>query len=463
MSPYDITFPDGICPTTSRTRSANGGGEDTMKPVGRREVRRVATTELYGLGVSKRALVIGGGPSGLMAAEVLAEAGHEVTVVDRMRTPGRKLTLAGRGGLNITHSESLSLLLGRYRPTDERLLESIVDFPPEALRAWVAGLGEDTFVGTSGRVFPGSFGATALLRSWLDRLRRSGVVFEGGRTWLGFDVDPASGCAIHRIAAIANDEPQTMTADVTVLALGGASWPGTGSDGGWVAEIRRHHVTVHDLVPSNCGYRVAWSERFRSQHAGKPLKNVALNVAGSVRRGEVLVTDEGLEGGLIYACGSDLRALAGRGEMLDVEIDLRADVSVKTLTKSLGSARGSRSMSTWLQKRAHLSTTGVALLRESTSDLPQDPAELARLIKAVPLRLAGPSGIARAISTAGGIAFDEIDDRFMLYKLPGVFVAGEMLDWDAPTGGYLLQASCSTGIAAGRGAASWLDQACPDV
>ena len=406
----------------------------------------------------RRAVVIGGGPAGLMAAEVLATAGHDVLVVDRMRTPGRKLTLAGRGGLNLTHSEPLETLVTRYGPGDRRLVRALEVFSPTALRAWAAGLGEGTFIGTSGRVFPDSFGATPLLRSWLDRLTRLGVAFEKQLTWVGWEPGPEGSSVVHTLKSTASGIPTTIEAGVTVLALGGASWPRTGSTGSWVEELRRHSVEVHELQPSNCGYRVRWSDVFRLKHAGKPLKNVAMTVEGVRRRGELLITDGGLEGGLIYAFGADLRRALHGTDGVEVEIDLRADVSVKSLAASLSSPRGSQSMSTWLNKRAHLSPTAIALLREVGPALPGEPGELARLIKAVPLFLDGPEGIDRAISSAGGVAFDELTDDFMLVRAPGVFVAGEMVDWDAPTGGYLLQASFSTGWVAGRGASEWLDR-----
>ncbi len=410
--------------------------------------------------VSNSALVIGGGPAGLMAAEVLALEGNHVVVVDRMRTPGRKFTLAGRGGLNLTHSEQPEAFLARYDPTDARLERAIRQFSPKALRAWAAELGEGTFEGTSGRIFPDSFGATPLLRSWLDRLGRLGVSFERQLRWTGWTVadgaDSVGPPIVHHFLHERTGAPSDLRADVSVIALGGASWPGTGSDGSWVELFEAHDIKVDPLVPSNCGYRVAWSEHFRSKHAGKPLKNVAISVSGEHRRGELMITEAGLEGGLMYAIGSTLRSAAKNGEGVEAELDLRADVSVKSLAKSLSSPRGSQSMSTWLQKRAHLSTAAIALLRECCAELPNESGELARLIKQVPLYFEGPAPIARAISTAGGINFDELDDRFMLVKAPGVFVAGEMLNWDAPTGGYLLQASMSTGRAAGRGAADWL-------
>ena len=391
-----------------------------------------------------------------MAAEVLATQGHAVVLVDRMRTPGRKFTLAGRGGLNLTHSEPQEAFLARYDPSDAKLVDAIRSFPPGSLRAWAAELGEGTFEGTSGRVFPDSFGAIPLLRSWLDRLSRQGVSFQPELDWSGWGNERHSRTSKHCFTHVRTGNVSEIAADVVVVALGGASWPGTGSNGSWVAVLKEHDIAVADLVPSNCGYRVSWSGHFRMNHAGKPLKNVALTVGGVRRRGEMMITDSGVEGGLVYACGSALRAASPDGRGAEAELDLRADVSVKSLAKSLSSARGSQSMSTWLQKRAHLSTTAIAVLRECYPDLPVDAGELARAIKQVPLFLEGPADMGRAISTAGGILFDELNEQFMLNKAPGLFVAGEMLNWDAPTGGYLLQASMSTGRAAGDGAVRWL-------
>ena len=348
------------------------------------------------------------------------------------------------------------MFLARYEPSDEKLAQAIRSFPPSSLRAWAAELGEGTFVGTSGRVFPDSFGAIPLLRSWLDRLARQGVTFERELEWTGWEGATGSQGLRHHFTHARTAVVSEMAPDVSVVALGGASWPGTGSTGSWVEAFRAHYVAVADLEPSNCGYRVSWSEHLRSKHAGKPLKNVALTVGGVRRRGEIMITDSGVEGGLVYASGAALRAAIGNGTGVEAELDLRADVSVKSLAKSLSSPRGSQSMSTWLQKRAHLSTVGVAVVRECWPDLPSEPGELARAIKQVPLYLDGPVDTDRAISTAGGIAFEELNDRFMLNKAPGLFVAGEMLDWDAPTGGYLLQASLSTGRAAGHGAVEWL-------
>ena len=360
------------------------------------------------------AAVIGGGPAGLMAAEVLASAGVAVTVHERMRNVGRKLLLAGRGGLNLTHSEPLDAFLARYGAARPRLEAAIRAFGPDELRAWCAGLGEDPFVGSSGRVFPAGFRATPLLRAWLARLDGLGVDIRTGSEWRGEDTG----------------------ADVTVLALGGASWPRTGSDGAWVDHVG---VRVVPLRPANCGFVVGWSEVFRSRFAGEPLKNVALTHAGVTVRGDAVITDAGIEGGAVYALSASLRdAIDADGEAT-LTVDLRPDLDLAAQRVRPGDSLANR------LRRAGLSPVAIGLVREVGGDP-----------HALPLRLVAPAPIDRAISTAGGVALDEIDDSFMLRARPGVFVAGEMLDWEAPTGGYLLQATFSTAVAAARGALAYL-------
>jgi uncharacterized flavoprotein (TIGR03862 family) len=424
--------------------------------------------------VQKHALVIGGGPAGLMAAEVFATAGLRVTLVDRMRTPGRKFILAGRGGLNLTHSEERNAFLSRYEPKNSILENAIDAFPPSAFRAWVAGLGENTFVGTSGRIFPVSLGATPLLRAWLDRLQRLGVEFKTEHRWTGWV--PRSGTGQpghgerghgerghgehgHSFTHVRTNDEILISPDVAVIALGGASWPRTGSDGLWVSAIESQGVSVSKLQASNCGYLVAWSQHFALRHAGKPLKNVSITVDSITRRGEVMLTQSGIEGGLIYSFGQELRGLFAKSipSAVSISIDLRADVTLRALTLSLSKLRGSQSTSTWLSKRAHLSPQGIGLLREFGNQIEGAPDEIAAQIKGVKIPLVGPTLIDRAISTAGGIDLEQLNDSFMLKPSPGLFVAGEMLGWDAPTGGYLLQACVSTGYAAAHGALQWLD------
>jgi uncharacterized flavoprotein (TIGR03862 family) len=389
-----------------------------------------------------------------MAAEVLARGGAAVTVYDRMPSAGRKFLLAGRGGLNLTHSEDLERLLGRYGAATARLRHAIEAFSPDALRAWCEGLGQPTFVGSSGRVFPKAFKASPLLRAWLRRLDAAGVLFKPRHQWIGWDDEGAS--------ILAGPQGRvSVDADATVLALGGASWPRLGSDGGWVAAIAGAGIKVAPLVPANCGFVAAWSDVFRARFEGQPLKRVKLSFGTHRVRGEVTITGSGLEGGGIYALSGPLRdAIAAAGEAV-VYIDLRPDVTAPELERRLGAPRGKQSLSTFLRKTVALAPVAVGLLHEAAMTATERlsalaPAALAQLIKAVPVRLSGAAPLASAISTAGGIAFDEIDERFMLRRKPGVFVAGEMLDWDAPTGGYLVQAACATGAAAGRGALEWL-------
>ena len=398
--------------------------------------------------------VVGGGPAGLMAAEVLVGGGARVTVYEGMSSVGRKFLLAGRGGLNLTHSEDLERLLGRYGAAEPRLRPAIEAFPPAALRAWCEALGQPTFVGSSGRVFPKSMKTSPLLRAWLRRLDAAGVAFKLRHRWTGWDDAGA-------LAFATPDGPVTVQADASVLALGGASWPQLGSSGAWVDVLGAAGVRITPLQPANCGFLAPWSEIFRSRFAGAPLKRLGLSFGTHKVRGEALITEAGLEGGGIYALSAPLReAIAASGEAV-LHIDLLPDVAIAELERRLATPRGKQSLSTFLRKAASLSPAAIGLLHEATIDASErvstmTPAALAALIKAVPVRLTGTMPIARAISTAGGIALDEVDDHFMLRRLPGVFVAGEMLDWDAPTGGYLLQASFATGAAAGRGVLQWL-------
>jgi uncharacterized flavoprotein (TIGR03862 family) len=389
-----------------------------------------------------------------MAAEVLASGGAAVTVYDRMPSPGRKFLLAGRGGLNLTHSEDIECLLGRYGTAMPRLRAAIEAFSPAVLRAWCEGLGQTTFVGSSGRVFPAAFKTSPLLRAWLARLDALGVAFKPRHHWSGWDNDGA-------LIFNTRDGRVTVQSAATVLALGGASWPRLGSDGGWVATVAKAGIAVTPLAPANCGFTAGWTEVFRSRFEGQPLKRIELSFAGHTVRGEAIVTGSGLEGGAIYALSGPLRdAIAASGEAI-LGIDLRPDITLVELERRLSAPRGKQSLSTFLRKTVALAPAAVGLLHEaavaSSERLSTMTAvELADRIKAVPVRLTGVAPIAKAISTAGGIEFDEIDERFMLHRRPGVFVAGEMLDWEAPTGGYLLQASVATGAAAGRGALAWL-------
>jgi uncharacterized flavoprotein (TIGR03862 family) len=401
-----------------------------------------------------RVAVIGAGPAGLMAAEVLVAGGAAVTVYDRMPSAGRKFLLAGRGGLNLTHSEDLERLLGRYGAATGSLRAAIEAFPPATLRAWSEALGQPTFVGSSGRVFPKAFKASPLLRAWLRRLGAAGVGLALRHHWVGWD-------ARGGVLLEGPEGTVTVEADATVLAVGGASWPRLGSDGDWVAPLARAGVAVAPLRPANCGFVAAWSDVFRDRFHGQPLKRIAISFGGQAARGETTITQTGLEGGAVYALSGVLRAaIEASGEAV-AHIALRPDMTAADLVRRLGAPRDKQSLSTFLRKTVKLSPVAIGLLHEATPSSPgrlaaMDPAALAGLINAVPVRLVATAPLATAISTAGGIAFEELDPSFMLRRRPGVFVAGEMLDWEAPTGGYLLQASFATGAAAGRGALQWL-------
>jgi hypothetical protein len=399
--------------------------------------------------------IIGGGPAGLMAAEVLAQAGAGVIVYDAMPSVGRKFLLAGRGGLNLTHSEALPAFLARYGAAASHLAPGIGAFPPENLRAWSEALGQPTFVGSSGRVFPQAFKASPLLRAWLRRLDSHGVQLRLRHRWTGWD-------GAGHLSFETPDGPVVVDARATVLALGGASWPRLGSDGAWASTLAAKGVTIAPLRPANCGFTVAWSEIFRDRFEGHPLKGVALSFGAHSVRGEAMITRAGIEGGAVYALSAELReAVAGSGQAI-LRIALRPDLETSDLIARLSVPRGKQSLSNFLRKAAHLSPVGIGLLQEaaiasgvSLSSLSAE--DLAARINAVPVILTGVAPIARAISTAGGISFGEFDADLMIRRLPGVFAAGEMLDWEAPTGGYLLQAAFATGAAAGRGVLKWLN------
>ncbi len=400
--------------------------------------------------------VIGAGPAGLMAAEVLAQGGARVTVYDAMPSVGRKFLMAGRGGLNLTHSEKLPVFPTRYREAMPQLAAAIEAFPPDALRAWSEALGQPTFVGSSGRIFPKALKASPLLRAWLRRLDAMGVKFALRHRWTGWD---ESG----RLLFQTPDGQSAVDAGATVLALGGASWPRLGSEGGWVETLRAKSVTVSPLKPANCGFAVAWSDIFRDRFEGEPLKGIALSFGAHNVRGEAMITRNGIEGGAIYALSAELReAILGSGEAT-LHIALRPDLKASDLVARLSAPRGKQTFSNWLRKAAQLPPVAIGLLQEAAiasgiALASLSPENLTERINAVPVKLNGIAPIARAISTAGGIALSELDADFMIRRLPGVFAAGEMLDWEAPTGGYLLQACFATGTAAGRGALRWLNE-----
>jgi len=398
------------------------------------------------------AVVIGGGPAGLMAAEALADAGVAVTLYDRMPSLGRKLLMAGRGGLNLTHGEDTSRFLARYGTAEAHLRPAIEAFPPVDLRAWSEKLGQPTFVGSSGRVFPKSMKASPLLRAWLRRLDSKGVRVALRHAWKGWD-------ARGRLLFAGADGIETsVEAAVTVLALGGASWPKLGSDGGWADILRREGFAVSALRPANCGFVAGWSEMFRDRFAGQPLKRIALSFDGQTLRGEAMISRYGLEGGGIYALSKALREAIDRSGAAVLMIDILPDMPASDLAGKLDAPRGKQSLSTFLRKAANLTPAAIGLAQEVTRGGfgRLAPAAMAALLKAMPVSLTAAAPIERAISTAGGLPFDELDANFMLRGKPGVFAAGEMLDWEAPTGGYLLQACFATGLAAGRAAAAWV-------
>jgi len=392
-----------------------------------------------------------------MAAEVLSRApGVRVTVYDAMPTVGRKLLMAGRGGLNLTHSEPLEAFLGRYGERSQVLQPLIEMWSPEDVLQWCEGLGQETFVGSSGRVFPKAMKASRLLRAWLGRLDAQGVAFKTRHRWKGFD---GARCLVFAV----QDGEVTVEADATVLALGGASWRRLGSDGAWVGPLQKSGVEVAPLVPANMGVRVSWSDVFRKRFEGQPLKSIAVRHGDQLARGEALVTGEGIEGGAVYAVAASLRDELMRRRAAVLNVDLKPDVTHAALTQLLSKPRGKQSMATFLRKAARLSPIGVGLLQEVAfaTGRPLNgltPDELAAAIKAVEIPVTEASGMDRAISSAGGVRFDTVDARLMLRVRRGVFVAGEMLDWEAPTGGYLLQACFATGAAAGHGAQAWLSE-----
>lgn len=390
-----------------------------------------------------------------MAAEAAVAGGARVDLYDAMASVGRKFLLAGKGGLNLTHSEPLATFLTRYGARRAPIEPLVTAFGPDALRAWAREHGIETFVGTSGRVFPSDLKAAPLLRAWLRRLRHDGVTFHMRHRWNGWDAGEA-------LCFTTPTGTRSVRADAVVLALGGGSWPQLGSDGAWVRALAGRNVQIEPLRPANCGFDVEWTDHFRTRFAGHPVKPVVVSVTNadgteSRQQGEFVITQTGIEGGVIYVMSAGLRdAILAKGSAV-IRLDLAPDRNLPRLIADLSRPRGSRSLASHLQRRIHLEGVKAGLLREC---LPKqdfaDPARLAAGIKALPLRLVSPRPLEEAISTAGGITFEALDDRLMLRALPGVFCAGEMLDWEAPTGGYLLTACFASGRAAGVGAVAWL-------
>jgi len=405
---------------------------------------------------TKTVAIIGGGPAGLMAAEVLIKSGIKVDVYDAMPSVGRKFLMAGKGGMNISNAEPFDRFLTRYGASRSYIETLLSDFGPGALVAWLKELGINTFTGSSGRIFPTDMKAAPLLRAWLHRLRAAGVVFHVRHQWLGWTENNAL-----RFNT-ANGE-KTSAADATILALGGGSWPQLGSTGAWVPLLHNKSVTINPLKPANCGFEVDWSEYFCSRFAGQPLKSVQLSLIAAgqqvSQKGEFVITQTGLEGGLIYSLSALLRDEIAAVGSVTIYIDLVPDNDVGTLLDKISMPRGKQSLANHLRKRLKLSAVKIALLHEvlSTDDC-ADPMRLCTTIKALPIKLTGARPIEEAISSAGGICFSAIDDKLMLSAMPGVFCAGEMLDWEAPTGGYLLTACFATGRMAGLGALAWCQQ-----
>lgn len=395
------------------------------------------------------AAIIGGGPAGLMAAERLAPVA-DVHLFDVMPSLGRKFLLAGKSGLNITHGEDLESFLSRFGAAREQLEPALRAFTPNDIRAWAAELGIETFEGSSGRVFPVMMKASPLLRAWLRRLDESGVVFHARHKWQGWTGDGALRFGTPGGEVI-------FTADATVLALGGASWPRLGADGSWTPFLSARGVEVAAFRPSNCGFDVAWSDHMKERFAGAPVKSVTLAFAGENVKGDFVVTENGIEGSAVYALSAALRDAVERDGYATLSLDLAPDMDLPRLETALAAPRGKNSIANHLRKKAHIDGVKAALLREATDKAAfESPPSLARAIKQLPLRLERPRPVAEAISAAGGVRFGELDESFMLTKCPGVFAAGEMLDWEAPTGGYLISACLATGRAAGDGAARWL-------
>lgn len=398
--------------------------------------------------MKKSVAIIGGGPSGLMAAEHLARKGHAVTVYDAMPTVGRKFLLAGKSGLNITHAEDYARFVTRFGAANDRLRPVLDLMTPTAIRSWAAGLGTETFVGSSGRIFPKAMKASPLLRAWLQRLEGMGVIVLTRHRWTGFDGD-----------ALLFDTPEgskRVTADATLLALGGASWPKLGSTAAWVPLLQASDVDITALRPANCGFDCDFSDSFDSRFSGHPVKSVKATSTAGTTQGEFVISRGGIEGSLIYAHSAALRDALDQEGHAALTLDLTPGRTAEKLSADLARQDRKASFSTRLKKAANLDKVKIALLREVRAEANQlDPEGLAHLIKALPLTVNRPRPIEEAISTAGGVALEAIDERFMLKSRPGTFIAGEMLDWEAPTGGYLLTACFATGIAAARGIDQW--------
>ena len=382
--------------------------------------------------------IIGAGPAGLIAAEILSAADKRVVVYERMPNVARKFLMAGRGGLNLTHSEDFECFIGRYGEAAPRLRPILEAFTPSDLMAWANGLGVETFVGSSGRVFPKAMKASPLLRAWLTRLADQGVEIKTRATWLGWSEDGA-------LCFNQNGDARTLKPVATILALGGASWPRLGADGSWSTILAAHGVEMAPFRPSNVGFNVAWSEHLRSRFAGQPLKTIAVRLGDHEARGEAMITSYGLEGGAIYALSAQLRDRVPA----QISIDLRPALTQRDIAEKLAHAKPGDTLSSTLRKNLGLTPLAISLLHEGGAP-PREPSALAARIKALPITLTASRGIERAISTAGGVSWSAVDENLQLRAVPNTYVAGEMLDWEAPTGGYLLQACFATGVHAAR-------------
>jgi len=397
-----------------------------------------------------RIAIIGGGPAGLMAAEALTQHGHAVDLYDSMPSLGRKFLMAGKSGLNLTHAEPYADFLSRFGDAADRLRPMLDALTPEAIQAWARDLGVETFVGTSGRVFPHDFKAAPLLRAWLRRLRASGLTIHVNHTWTGWTDDGA-------LTFSTPVGPVTIHPEATVLALGGASWPQLGSTATWVAWLQEHGVYVSPLKPANCGFDVDWSTHFVERFEGHPLKSISMSIRDEHASGECVVTRNGIEGGPVYTLSKPLRDALEHGGSATLHIDLAPDLSEREITKRLAKPRGKKSIATHLKRTLGIEGVKAGLLREGTPpETFANPPRLAAAIKALPIALTCPRPIVEAISTAGGVQWNQLDAGLQLKAMPGVWVAGEMLDWEAPTGGYLLSACLATGHWAGTAVAKTL-------